>query len=189
MPELISRCFFSLPCSDFCSTMRSTSSVSLPLEHSAEDASVAGGIVGLGSENRHGGIVCRVKVAHSGNGLRCDERNIAGQHQHVPKALQRLARLHDGVSGAALFALQYKADSGRCESCPNLLRLMPDDGKNVLRRAPPAWPPPRHAPAAACRRSRAALWDAATSGACLCRRRGWRSRNADNFAEDFLGIG
>jgi hypothetical protein len=73
-----------------------------------------------------------VKIADARDRLRRDQRNIAGKHQHVLKATQRLASLHHGVSGAALFALQHEADAGGFESGPHLLGFVPDDGEDVL---------------------------------------------------------
>jgi hypothetical protein len=74
----------------------------------------------------------RMEIADARNRLRRDQRNIAGKHQHVLKAPQRLASLHHGVSRATLFALQDEADAGCFESCPHLLGFVPDDGEDVL---------------------------------------------------------
>ena len=114
MPELTSRCSTSLPRNDFCSTMRSTSSVSLPFRTLAEAR-------GHNRSDRPGSAVrmviaapfVQVEVAYPRDRLRLHQRNVAGEHQNRVEALQRVARFHHGVSGAALLALEDKVDAGR----------------------------------------------------------------------------
>ena len=63
-----------------------------------------------------------------------NQRHVSRQHQHVIKALQRLARCHERVAGAALFALQHKVDSRGLQRLAHQLGLVPNDGEDVLGR-------------------------------------------------------
>ena len=93
--------------SDFCSTMASTSS---PPAATADDAAVTGGVGRLGREDGHRRLMRQVKIADSGDCLGPDERHISGEHQHGVVGGERLAALHQGVSGAKLLALFDEAD-------------------------------------------------------------------------------
>ena len=81
--------------------------------YAAHDASVAEGIGRLGGEDGHGGGVGDVEIAHRGDGLRPDERHVATEHEDMIVAGERLAALHEGVSGAALLGLLDELDSER----------------------------------------------------------------------------
>ena len=99
----------------------------------ADDASVAERVGGLGGENGHGGGLGDVEVAHGGDGLRTDERHVAAEHEDMIVAGQRLAALHEGVSGAALVELLDELGSERREFSADALGLMADDAEDIGR--------------------------------------------------------
>ena len=76
----------------------------------------------------------------------CNQRNVAGEHQNRFETLQCVARFHQGVSGAALLALQHKVDARRRQRLPHPLRLVSDDGEDVLGRHNANLPQPQHGP-------------------------------------------
>ena len=47
----------------------------------AQDAAIAGGVVGDGGEDGHGGVFAEVELADRGDGLRADERDVAGEDE------------------------------------------------------------------------------------------------------------
>ena len=49
----------------------------------ANDASVARGVVEVGAEQGHRGLVVEVEIQQPGDGLRCDLRGVAGENDHL----------------------------------------------------------------------------------------------------------
>ena len=111
----------------------------------AQDAAVAGGIGRHGGEDGHGGVLAQMQIADASDGLRPDQRHIAGEHQQMLR--KRLARerevrldhLH-GVAGAALLLLQHELHAGGRDGGLHALGLVADDAVDVLRRGRPSSP-------------------------------------------------
>ena len=73
----------------------------------------------------------QVKVADSRDGFGPDERHISGEHQHGVVGGERLATLHQGVSGAKLLALLDEADVVAGNRLAHALGLMPNDAVDI----------------------------------------------------------
>ena len=88
----------------------------------------------MGGEQRHCGFLRKMEVAQLLDGLRGDERSIAGEHDDQIVGSQRFAGDHQGVAGAALFLLQHESYPGSGHGAADAIRFMSDDGKNVASR-------------------------------------------------------
>ena len=75
-----------------------------------------------------------MEVAQLLDGLRSDERGIAGEHDDEIVGRQRFARDHQGVSGAALLLLQHESDAGSGHRAADPVGFMSDDGEYVAGR-------------------------------------------------------
>ena len=75
-----------------------------------------------------------MEVAKLFNGLRPNERYVAGEHQHMGEVLHRAAGLHHGVPGAELLGLKDEVYAGRTQCSLHPVGLMPDDHEDILRR-------------------------------------------------------
>ena len=128
--------------SAFCSTMATHLGLA---GREAQDAAVAGGVLGERGEDGHGGALLQVQLAERRERLRPDERNIAGEHQEMLRKRRAgelqpgLEHLH-GVAGAALDLLQHKAYAGGGHRGLHALRLVADDAVDRPRRGPASLP-------------------------------------------------
>ena len=74
-----------------------------------------------------------MEIAQLLDGLRRDQRSIAGQNDDQFVGSQRFTGDHQGVSGSALFFLQHKLDAGMRHRFADTIGFVPDDGVDVLR--------------------------------------------------------
>ena len=78
---------------------------------SCEYAAVAGGVVEVGAEQSHGGLLVEMEIEQAGDGLRRDLWRVAGENDHVVVGGECGLRDHESVAGAALFGLQDEIDA------------------------------------------------------------------------------
>jgi hypothetical protein len=78
----------------------------------AHDAAVAGGVGGRGGQDGHRRLLGLMELPEPLDGLRADQRHVAGEHQNVLVAGDGLAGALDGVAGAALLGLLDEANAG-----------------------------------------------------------------------------
>ena len=126
----------------------------------SNDAAVAGGVVKVGAEQGHGGLLVEMEIEQVGDGLGRDLRGVAGENDDVVVGGERRLRDHQSVAGAALLGLQDEIDAGVRDGGADALGFVADDGEDVRWRDDVGgggddWS------AAACRRLHAALWEAA----------------------------
>ncbi len=72
-----------------------------------------------------------MEIAQLLDGLRSDERGIAGEHDDEIVRRQRFAGDHQGVSGAALLLLQHEPYAGSGHRAADPVGFMSDDGEYV----------------------------------------------------------
>ncbi len=75
-----------------------------------------------------------MEVAQLLDGLRSNERSVAVEHDDEIVGRESLAGDHQGVSGAALLALQHESDSGGGDGVPNAIGFVSDDGIHIAGR-------------------------------------------------------
>ena len=100
----------------------------------ADDSPVATGVFQAGGEQRHRGFLREMEIAQLLDGLRSDERGIAGEHDDQIVRSQRFAGDHQGVSGAALLLLQHESYTGSGHRAADTVGFVSDDGENVAGR-------------------------------------------------------
>ena len=75
-----------------------------------------------------------MEIAQLLDGLRSDERGIAGEHDDQIVRSQRFARDHQGVSGAVLLLLQHESYTGSGHRAADTVGFVSDDRENVTGR-------------------------------------------------------
>ncbi len=101
---------------------------------SSDDASVAGGMVEVGAEQSHGGLLVEVEVEQAGDGLRRDLRSVAGEDDDMVVGGECRLRNHQSVAGAALLCLQDEVDAGMGDGGADAFGFVTDDGEDVCGR-------------------------------------------------------
>jgi hypothetical protein len=87
----------------------------------------------LGGNQGHGRVLGLVKLPELPDGLRADERGVAGEHQDVLVAGDGLSGALDGVAGAVLLFLIDEANAGGGHRRLDQLGLVADHGVDVGR--------------------------------------------------------
>ena len=128
MPELISRSF----CCDFAERLLLHDGFHAITGAGANHATIAKRIGRRGGKNRHGSFFAEMEIAQTSNGLRSDQRHVAGEHKNILVRSHLFASAHNGVSGAALFSLQDKLHAHGRNGSTHIFRLMADDDIDVL---------------------------------------------------------
>jgi len=96
-----------------------------------DDAAVAEGVFGEGSQQRHGGAALEVGVVQAGEGFGADEGGVAGEDQGVVVVGECVAGHHEGVAGTSLFRLENELDAGGGDGLLYAVSFVADDGVNV----------------------------------------------------------
>ena len=102
-----------------------------------KDAAIAGGVVGDGGEDGHGGVLTEMDVVDGGEGLGTDEGDVAGENEQVLWRLVAGEREPcfdhlQSVSGAALLGLQDELDAGVFDGGLYAVGLMADDAVDLV---------------------------------------------------------
>src|SRR5256885_16723129 len=85
----------------------------------ANDAAIAGGIVGFGSQDAEVGLLLQMKTAQPLQCCRADERSIAISHQYMVISGELLLSAHQCVARTALLRLNNKIYPGLCGGAAN----------------------------------------------------------------------
>ena len=108
--------------------------VGLQVRGPANDAAVAGGIFQLRAQDGHRSLFLTMKVAQLADGVRGDERSVAGEHDDVVVSGEGLAGAHERVTGAALRFLNHELNASTLNRLADARGLVTDNGVNVFRR-------------------------------------------------------
>ena len=99
----------------------------------AQDATVAGRVIGRGRQDGHRRLLGLMKAPKPRDSLGADQRRVAGEHQNVLVAGDGLAGALDGVAGAALLCLFNEANARGGHRGLHPLRLVANDDENPAR--------------------------------------------------------
>ena len=139
----------------------------------ADHAAVAGGIGQVDAEHRGGGAGGGVAVIERGDGLRADQRHVAGQDDNHVARVEALQPDGGGVARAELLGLMSRWGVG-WQGSGYLVRLVADHHHDLSGTGVTGDPVHPRPPGAA-RRPRGGPWPGRSTSWCPCRRRGrWR---------------
>ena len=97
-------------------------------------AAVAGGVVEVGAEQGHRGLLVEMEVEQLGDGLGRDLRSVAGENDDMVVGGECWLRDHQSVAGAALLGLQNEIDAGVGDGGADAVGLVTDDGEDIAGR-------------------------------------------------------
>ena len=97
----------------------------------AEDAAVAGGVVEVGAEQRHGSVLVEMKVEQVGDRLGSDLRSVAGESDDVVVGGECGLCDHQRVAGAALLGLQDEINPGVGDGVADTAGFVTDDSEDI----------------------------------------------------------
>lgn len=103
----------------------------------AQDAAVACGVVRDGREDGHGSVFAQMRVAQLCDGLRADERDVAGEDEKIFwrcdfVGMKPLLYALESVAGAKLFGLEDEAHTRGGGGCFDAVCLMAHNDKDVF---------------------------------------------------------
>ena len=99
-----------------------------------QHAAIAGGIFQVSAEQRHGGLLIKMKIQQARNRLRGNQRSISRKHDHMVVICEGFASHHQSMASTALLGLQNIVDAGVRHRRTHPVSLVADDGVNVLGR-------------------------------------------------------